>query len=144
METFRREIFEQLGNLFYAMAAEQHTPLITSGELKMAIKKEWLNAGNGGGAQKVSEAAHVVGVTIDSLQNERTPFSEAFAAFERFYGKHAEQFSYALKKQILETADTIIRILPSALQQNECYENLKTLLKFPTNANPEQSKQHHN
>lgn len=128
METFRREIFEQLGNLFYALATEQHASLITLGELKMAVKKDWLSAENGGGAQKVSEAAHVIGVTIDSLQNDKMPSFEAFAAFERFYRKHEEQFSYALKKQILESADTVVRILPSATKRNECYESLKKLV----------------
>lgn len=131
MEAFSREIFEQLGGLYHAIAAEQRTPLITSGELKMAIKKDWLSAANGGGAQNVSEAAHLIGVTIDALQNEQVPADEAFAAFERFYQRHQEQFSQTLKKQILETADTIIRILPSAMKRNECYERLKNLLFVP-------------
>ena len=42
METFKREIFERLGNLFYSLAAEQHMALITSGDLKMAVRKDWL------------------------------------------------------------------------------------------------------
>lgn len=131
METFRREIFEQLGGLYYAIAAEQRTPLIMSGELKMAIKKDWLSAANGGGQQQVSEAAHLMGVTIDALQNEQISASDAFAAFEMFYRMHEEQFSQALKKQILETADTIMRILPSVLKRSECYERLKNLLYVP-------------
>ena len=135
MEAFRREIFEHLGSVFYAIAAEQRTPLIMAGELKMAIKKDWLSAVNGGGTQKVSEAAHLIGVTIDALQSEQMPASDAFAAFERFYRKHEEQFSHALKKQILETADTVMRILPSVLNRNECYERLKNLLYGPVNAN---------
>ena len=137
METFKREIFEQLGNLFYAIAAEQHVPLITSGELKMAIKKDWLSAANDDGAQKVSEAAHLIGVTIDSLQNEQVPFSNAFAAFESFYCEHKEQFSHALKKQVLETADTVMRILPSTGKRNECYESVKKLLYVSRNAGAE-------
>jgi hypothetical protein len=130
MEEFRREIFEHLGNLFYAIAAEQGTPLIISGELKMAINKDWLSVANGRGRANVSEAAHLIGVTIDSLQSEQMPASDAFAAFEKFYRKHEEQFSHALKKQILETADTLIRILPLAAR-NECYERLKILLYVP-------------
>lgn len=137
METFRREIFEQLGNLFYAIAAEQHVPLITSGELKMAIKKDWLTATSGVGAQKVSEAAHLIGVTIDSLQNEQVPSSDAYAAFESFYRNHEEQFSHALKKQVLETADTVMRILPSTAKRNECYESVKKLLYVSRDAGAE-------
>ncbi|HEU5148224.1 MAG TPA: hypothetical protein VFT90_15975, partial [Chryseosolibacter sp.] len=137
METFKREIFEQLGNLFYAIAAEQHVPLITSGELKMAIKKDWLSSTNGDGSQKVSEAAHLIGVTIDSLQNEQVRYSDAFAAFEKFYHQHQEQFAHALKKQIVETADTVMRILPSTTKKNECYESLKRLMYVSTDVGTE-------
>jgi hypothetical protein len=130
MKAFRREIFEHLGNLIYAIAAQQGTPLIMSGELKMAINKDWLSEANRRGGANVSEAAHLIGVTIDSLQSEEMPAPDAFATFERFYRKHEEQFSHALKKQILETADTLIRILPPA-RRNDCYERLKILLYVP-------------
>ncbi len=135
METFRREIFEHLGYVYYTIAAEQGTPSIMAGELKMAIKKEWLSEGNVVGAQKVSEAAHLIGITIDALQTERVPASDAFATFERFYHKHEEQFSDALKRQILETAETVMRILPSGPRKNEYYERLKGLLFVSKDAN---------
>lgn len=128
MEAFRREIFEQLGNLFYAVAIEQHMSLISSGELKMAVRKNWLGASNGYDSQsKVSEAAHLIAVTIDALQADGTPSSEAFSAFEKFFRQHEEQFSYALKQQILETADTIMNTLPSDGTRNVCYDSLKGL-----------------
>jgi len=128
MEAFRREIFGQLGNLFYALAAEQHISLIASGELKMAVRKDWLGGTNSGNSQDmVSEAAHLVGVTIDTLQADQVPPSEAFSAFEGFFRNHDEQFSYALKQQILETADTIMSILPTE-RSNQYYESLKDLL----------------
>jgi hypothetical protein len=135
MEAFRREIFEHLANVFYAIAAEQRTPLIMAGEIKMAIRKDWLGAADGDGTYKVSEAAHLIGVAIDALQSEQMPASDAFAAFEGFYRKHEEQFSHALKKQILETADTVMRILPSVQKRNECYERLKKLLYVPMDVN---------
>ncbi len=130
MEAFKREIFEQLGNLFYAVAVEQHMSLIASGELKMAVRKDWLTEANRDNAQNnVSEAAHLIGVAIDSLQSDRTTSSEAFSAFETFFRKHEEQFSYALKKQILETADTIVNMLPSHGKSNERHESLKKILR---------------
>ena len=131
METFSREIFEQLGSLYYAMATEQDTPLLISGELKMAIKKDWLTGSGPGTSTNVSEAAHLMGVAIDSLQSEQVPASVAFDNFEKFYRKHEEQFSGELKKQILETADTVMRILPPAVKENECYRRLKDLLHVP-------------
>lgn len=130
MEEFRREIFEHLGNLFYSLAAEQRPPLIISGELKMAVRKDWLSAADGSDGENVSEAAHLIGVTIDSLQSEQIPASAAFSTFENFYCRHEEQFSNALKKQILETADTLMRILPPA-PRNDCYDRLKILLYVP-------------
>lgn len=129
METFKREIFEQLGNLFYALSAEQHMALIASGELKMAVRKDWLGRTNSGSTQNiVSEEAHLIGVTIDTLQADQTPSSKAFSSFERFFRRHEEQFSYALKQQILETADRIMNILPSGVKRNQYYESLKDLL----------------
>jgi len=134
METFKREIFEKLGNLFYAIAVGQQVSLITSGELKMAIKKDWLSTQIANDAQKVSEAAHLIGVTIDALQNDKIPASDAFADFEKFYRKNEEQFSHALKKQVLETADTVMRIFPGTADKNEYYESVKKLLYVPTGA----------
>lgn len=129
METFKREIFEQLGYLFYSLAAEQHMSLIASGELKMAVRKDWLGRTNSGNEENiVSEAAHLIGVTIDTLQADQTPPSEAFSAFERFFRRHEEQFSHALKQQVLETADRIMNILPPGGKTNQYYKSLKTLL----------------
>ena len=130
METFKREIFERLGNLFYSLAAEQHMASITSGELKMAVRKDWLGRKNSANTQNmVSEEAHLIGVTIDTLQADQTLSSEAFSSFEKFFKQHEEQFSYALKQQILETADTIMNILPSGGQRNRYYESLKDFLQ---------------
>lgn len=129
METFKREIFEQLGNLFYALAVEQNMSAMSSGELKMAVRKDWLGETNDTNPHSnVSEAAHLIGVTIDTLQAESASSSEAFSAFERFFKQHEEQFSHAFKQLILETADTIMNMLPLAGSTNECYESLKTLL----------------
>ena len=96
----------------------------------MAVKKDWLSEASDINAQdKVSEAAHLIGVTIDTLQANQTPSSEAFDAFQKFFSDHEEQFSYALKQQILDTADTIMGILPTDAKPNVCYEDLKWMLQ---------------
>lgn len=97
----------------------------------MAIKKDWLTRSGRGAATNVSEAAHLMGVAIDSLQSEQMPASVAFDNFEKFYRGHEEQFSRELKKQILEAADTVMRILPPAAKENECYRRLKDLVRVP-------------
>lgn len=127
MENFGREIFEQLGNLFYAVATEQKISLLTAGELKMILKRDWLTEGKDQSQDKVSEAAHLIGLAIDALQAEQVPAMEAFRQFEVFYKQHEEQFSFALKRDIAETATAIIKTFPSA-GPNRIYDALKTLI----------------
>ena len=128
METFRREIFEQLGNLFYALAAEQHIPQIASGELKMLVRKDWLTETGYQSEDKVSEASHLIGLTIDSLQRDQTSADDAFGNFTRFYLKHREQFSAALKQKILETVESIVKMFPNGGANNVHFEELKAML----------------
>jgi hypothetical protein len=129
MENFKREIFEQLGNLFYALAADQEVSLMESGELKMLLRKDWLTEPELRPEDKVSEASHLIGLTIDALQNEKVPAEKAYKDFEKFYVKHREQFSFALKQKILETADTIIKIFTTSEDKNPHMEGLTRLFE---------------
>lgn len=131
MENFRREIFEQLGNLFYALAADQHVSPIASGELKMLLRKDWLTDGEIRPETHVSEAAHLIGLTIDTLQNEQVAAEEAYGNFEKFFSSHREQFSQALSQKILETAEAIVKIFPGHGDQNAHFEDLHILLRDP-------------
>ena len=126
MKNFKREIFEQLGNLFYAVASDQAIPPMASGELKMLLKKDWLTEPRDVSEDQVSEAAHLIGLTIDSLQTVKTPSREAFSSFSAFYTGHQEQFSVALKQKVVETADEIVQIFPSE-KANAHVEELKIL-----------------
>lgn len=127
MKNFGREIFEQLGNLFYAVATEQNVSLLAAGELKMLLKKDWLTEKSDPSQDKVSEASHLVGLKIDTLQTEQVAASEAFHEFENFYRKHEEQFSFALKRDIAETATAIINTFPSS-GPNRTYDALRRLI----------------
>lgn len=129
MENFKREIFEQLGNLFYAIAEEQGVSPLASGELKMLMRKDWLMESAKDPANKVTEPAHLIGLALDSLQNEKVPGATAYNAFEIFYWKHQEQFSYAFKMNILETAESIPKIFPVAGRQNEFLRKLESLFQ---------------
>jgi len=40
MEKFERDIFEQLGNLFYSIAKDQQVVPLQFGELKMLLRKD--------------------------------------------------------------------------------------------------------
>jgi hypothetical protein len=113
MENFKREIFEQLGKLFYAIAKDQQVDSMEIGELKMIMRKDWLNDPHATAADPVTEASHLIIFTIDSLQAEAASAEQEFSAFTRFYEKHREQFSAALKEKILATAVAITEIFPS-------------------------------
>lgn len=128
METFKREIFEGLGNLFYSLAKEQGVPPIAAGELKMLMRKDWL-IGSNEAPGKVSEAAHLIGVTIDALQNDDVPALTAFRNFETFFTKHEEQLSHALKQKILETAETIVTLFAQYSPENGYLMKLRRLLE---------------
>jgi len=129
MENFKREIFEALGYLYYALAADQKIPIMASGELKMLIKKDWLTERDNPSKDKVSEGAHLIGITIDSLQNQKMKAAEAYQYFASFYAKHYEQFSHALKLKILETAESIIKIFPSGQKDTNHFGELRKLFQ---------------
>jgi len=132
MENFKRKIFDHLGGLFYAIAKEQDISLLGLGELKMLVRKDWRLEREGLSQDKVSEAAHLIGLAIDTMQRERVPVAAAYSIFERFYLRHQEQFSYALKENIMDTAETILKIFPLSDRKNEYYEALRKLFKQST------------
>ena len=126
MRNFKREIFEQLGNLFYTLASDQEVPPMASGELKMLLKKDWLTEPQHISEDQVSEASHIIGLTIDTLQATKTPPPEVFSSFSAFYTEHQEQFSAALKQKVMHSAEAIIEIFPSA-KPNAHLEELRIL-----------------
>lgn len=128
MENFRREIFERLGNLFYALAADQEITIMESAELKMILQKDWL-VERELSEDRVSEAAHLIGLTIDTLQSEKTSAETAFNNFVEFYNHHREQFSYALKSKIIEAAQAMRKIFPTNSKSNYHFDELKKLLE---------------
>lgn len=129
MEIFKKEIFEHLGRVFYAIASEQDISVLASGELKMLFRKEWLSTSPERLMDKVPEPAHLIGLKIDSLLAEQASPSEAFAEFEEYYIRNEEQVSIAFKQQILETADMILKTFPTPGKRNVYAERLKKLVQ---------------
>ena len=127
MENFKREIFEQLGKLFYALASDQRVSAMASGELKMLLRKDWLTEPEHLSKDKVSEAAHLIGLTVDTMETEQVTSREAFSDFSAFYRIHQEQFSSALKQKIMETAEAIVEIFPGSGTKNAHMTELKIL-----------------
>lgn len=113
METFEREIFEELGNLFYSIAKDQHVTPLQFGELKMLLQKDWLNDSRDIASGSVNEASHLILFAMDTLQGQSASPDAAFESFARFYGDHHEQFSEALKDEIIRTAMAVTQVFPS-------------------------------
>ena len=113
MEKFEKEIFEQLGNLFYAIAKDQDIVPLQFGELKMILRKDWLTNPKHIGSDSVSEAAHLIIFAMDTLQGQSVSGESAFESFTNFYAEHREQFSEALKDEIIHTALEVTRVFPS-------------------------------
>ncbi len=106
METFHRILFEHLGNLFYALAAENGVTELELGEVKLMLRQDWLTDAKSPKDQ-VSEPAHLMAITIDNLHATNTSESDAFRKFERYYNEHPEIFSEALKHKVREIATLV-------------------------------------
>ncbi|HEX8038153.1 MAG TPA: hypothetical protein VF490_03340, partial [Chryseosolibacter sp.] len=70
-----------------------------------------------------------IGLTIDSLQNQKIAAEVAYRSFSAFYKKHQEQFSYALKQKVIETAESIVKIFPAHGRKSDHLKELKTLME---------------
>ncbi len=130
MENFKHDIFEQMGNLFYAIALDQHVEPLQFGELKMLLRKDWLDELTPISTSNVTEASHLVSLKMDTLQAESATAEDAFNEFTKFYATHREQFSAALKEKIGKTAEAITEVFPLEHNiKNNHITKLKMLLE---------------
>ena len=113
METFEQEIFKKLGNLFYAIAKDQHVEAMEFGELKMIIRKHGVSEIEHPTVAVVPEPAHHIVLAMDALQAVEASADDAFKEFSNFYTTHHKQFSDTLKEKILSTAEEITEVFPS-------------------------------
>lgn len=131
MNIDNRDIFEQIGNAFYAVAADQHVKPLEVGELKLLISNDWLPRTASGNDALVSDEAHSIIMVIDSLQAAQTKSSEAFKEFVSFYHKHPEVFSNDLKERIIKSARDIVKIFKADNRKpNQHFEELKNLFQM--------------
>ena len=126
MNIEQRDVFEQIGNLFYAIAADQHVTPLEVAELKSLISKDWQPRDRE--AFRVSDEAHYLLVTIDALERSKATASETFKAFTEFYASHQEVFSKEITQRILETAEEITKIFKAGKPDNPHLQTLKELL----------------
>lgn len=131
MNIDNRDIFEQIGNAFYAVAADQHVKPLEVGELKLLISNDWLPRTAAGSESLVSDEAHCIIMTIDSLQAAHTESTDAFKDFARFYHNHPQVFSSDLKERIIKSARDIVRIFKADNRKpNRHFNELKKLFQM--------------
>ena len=110
MKIDNRDIFEQIGNLFYAIAAGQHVKPLEIAELKLLISSDWLPRNLEQYQSIIPDETHFIIFTMDTLAANGVPTQEAFNEFAKFYTIHPEVFSSEVKERMLNTAVDIVKI----------------------------------
>lgn len=129
MKIDNRDIYEQIGNAFHAVAADQHIKPLEVGELKFLISRDWLPRNSVPG-EAASNEAHSIFLAMDALQANGVSSVEAFKDFEKFVGLHQEVFTEELKQRIVETSGKIVTIFSERDQvRNAHFEALKELFE---------------
>lgn len=113
MKSEDRDLFEQIGNLFYSIATDQHVKAIEVAELKSLISKDWAPESARASKTKVSDETHVMFMAMDTLTGDGVGAEEAYNQFLHFYSLHPELFSPKLKERILNTAESITTVFIS-------------------------------
>ena len=118
-----------IGNIFYAIAMDQHIKPLEIGELKLLISSEWLPQNPESNEAGISDEAHCMLITMDTLQANNVTADEAFMDFVNFYGLHHELFTRELLNRVVETARNIMRVFKAdGNAQNRSFSHLKDLL----------------
>jgi hypothetical protein len=102
-----QKIYENLGYLFYAIAAaDQQVRPAEIEKLKTLVAKEWLPLENSIDNYG-TDAAHYISISFEYLLNESIPSDEAYSVFSDYYQQHSAAFSTELKQKISKTSSAI-------------------------------------
>ncbi len=107
MKTNYQKIYEQLGNLFFAIAmADKEVRPREVERLKELVSREWVPL-ESSTDEFGTDAAHYIYISFDYLSETFTTAQEAFEMFAGYYTIHKQVFSDKLKNKILYTAREI-------------------------------------
>jgi len=102
-----QKIYEQLGNLFYCIAAaDNNVKPQEVAKLKEIIDSDWLPLEDSTDEFGV-DAAHYIFITFDYQLAESATARESFKLFADYYKAHKSAFSKDMKRKISSTATTI-------------------------------------
>lgn len=124
MNIDNRDIYQQIGNLFYSIAADQHVKPLEVAELKLLISKDWLPRNLADSQSVVSGETHFILMTMDNLAAENVSAKDAFKDFHKFFEKNPYIFTNEIRQRMLETAIEITRIFKA----DNPFENRHLLL----------------
>lgn len=106
-DVIRKEFYQKLGKLFYAMAMADKT--VRPGEvqqLRNDIRKYWLDLDDAKD-EFGTDVAYQIEIVFDWLQEEEGESETYFREFSGFYKEHGAMFSEKLKSLILKTSSHI-------------------------------------
>jgi hypothetical protein len=121
-----RDTYEQIGNLFYAIATDQQVRPLQAAELKFLISINWMPRTSESYESLISEAGHWILLTIDTLENSKVSSTQAFNSFSQFFENHQELFTSTIKETILRTVKDISTVFPGV----ECHEHIEELKRL--------------
>jgi hypothetical protein len=130
MKVNYQKIYENLGYLFYAIAAaDQRVHPAEIEKLRALIAREWLPLENSIDSYG-TDAAHYINISFEYLLNEGIPANEAYSVFSDYYQQHQAAFSKDLKKKISTTASAIAKAFADRNKNEKEYiDQLHRLLK---------------
>lgn len=102
-----QKLYQNLGKLFYAVAASDK--VVREEEkntLKNIVKKDWVGVDDFKD-EYGSDAAYLIEIIFDWLDENEPPAFSAFNDFRDFKKGHEEFFTPEIKRLILKTADQI-------------------------------------
>lgn len=109
-------LYEQLGNLFYSIAAaDKRVTREEVAKLQDTVSKYWLPLENSRDYYG-TDAAHYINIAFDYLLEEMPTADEAYERFEAFYKDNPRLFTDLIR---LVTMDTAMDIACSYAQLNK-------------------------
>ena len=101
------EFYQNLGKLYCAMAMTDGTVRpVEVKRLRKYVRQHWLDV-DGLEDEFGTDSAFQIEIVFDWLQEEENEGNEYFLDFRAFYKEHPEKFPPAIKRLIIETADSI-------------------------------------
>jgi hypothetical protein len=102
-----QKIYEQLGRLFYAIAAsDKKISRSEVAKLKELVKRDWLSLEDSIDFYG-TDAGNYIYISFDYLESIDMPAEDAFRSFEYYFAEHNKAFSMPLREKILASATEI-------------------------------------